>query len=197
MNKFTLVGTVTKDVIFGGGDIKRPTQVSLAVENEFKSDKDDFIDVIAWNENAVRACRFGKGSYVEVEGVIVPNSYEKNGQRVYTVNLQVTSIKSPRKVKGAYKKPSDELIAQNKDLIDSYKAIKQQAKESKGTDNDGAKSQTTYQQPTYQNPQPQTQPQQEFNPYPTDFGQSQPNYNGQGTNFENGHDYSEEDALPF
>lgn len=169
MNKIILVGTITKDVTFGGGDTKRPTQVSLAVENEFRSDnKDDFINLIAWNETAVKACRFGKGSYVEIEGRIVPDSYMKGEQRIYTQNLQITSIRSPRKVKGAYKRPSEDLIAKNLGLVEAFRASKKGNVEGNNS----------------------SQPQQEFNPYPENDN------NGSNLNDEK-HTYGEEDNLPF
>ena len=126
MNKFTLVGTVTKDIIFGNGDIKRPTIISLAVEHRYQSDKDDFFEIVTWNDVAIHACRIGKGSYIEVEGILVPNSYEKDGKRIYTLQPQAQYIHVPRKVKGAYKKPSDEVIAQNEPLIAQYKSSKKQ-----------------------------------------------------------------------
>ena len=170
MNKITLVGTITKDVIFGGGDIRRPTHVSIAVENEFRSDnKDDFINLIAWNETAVKACRFGKGSYIEIEGRIVPDSYMKGEQRIYTLDLQITSISSPRKVKGAYKLPSEDLINKNSELIEAYRNSKKGNVE--GNNNS-------------------SQPQKEFNPYPekdsTDSSISNEKYN-----------YEKAEDLPF
>ncbi|MBG9732277.1 hypothetical protein ABD87_22900 [Lysinibacillus sphaericus] len=170
MNKIILVGTVTKDVIFGGGNIKRPTQITIAVENEIRSDnKDEFINLIAWNETAVKVCRFGKGSYVEIEGRIAPDSYTKGEQRIYTQNLQITSIRSPRKVKEAFKSPSEELIAKNLELIEAYRASKNGYV---GGNNNSS------------------QPQQEFNPYPDNNG------NGSNVNGER-HTYENEENLPF
>ena len=94
MNKVVLLGRLTKDV-----ELKQtPNGVSVvnftvAVNRRFAKEGQqnaDFINCIAWRNTAEFIAKyFGKGSSIAVVGNIQTGSYEKDGQKVYTTDVNV------------------------------------------------------------------------------------------------------------
>lgn len=94
MNKVVLLGRLTKDV-----ELKQtPNGVSvvnftIAVNRRFDKEQADFINCIAWRSTAEFVAKyFSKGSSIAVVGSIQTGSYEKDGQKVYTTDVNVEEV---------------------------------------------------------------------------------------------------------
>ena len=91
MNKVLLLGRLTKDPELratpSGVSV---TSFTVAVNRRFKKDETDFINCIAWRNTAEFISKyFGKGSMIAVVGSIQTGSYEKDGQKHYTTDINV------------------------------------------------------------------------------------------------------------
>jgi len=99
MNTVNLVGRLTRDIELkytqSGTAVGRFT---LAVDRQFKNKQTgeketDFINCQAWGKTAeIMANYIKKGNQVGVVGEIRTGSYEKDGQRVYTTDVNVNSF---------------------------------------------------------------------------------------------------------
>ena len=98
MNNVCLIGRLSSDVELkstsGGTNYAR---FSIAVQRDFKN-KDgeyeaDFINCIAWRNTAEFISKyFGKGSMIAIVGSIQTGSYEKDGQKHYTTDINVEEV---------------------------------------------------------------------------------------------------------
>ena len=95
MNKVILMGRLTRDPevsrTAGGINFVRFT---IAVNRRFKNENGeyqaDFINCVAWRQTAGFIARyFVKGAMISVAGSIQTGSYQKDGQTVYTTNVNV------------------------------------------------------------------------------------------------------------
>ena len=83
MNKVILIGRLTKDPV---GD--KAVKYNLAVDSY--NDQTDFIPCTCFGKTGEFAKQYlRKGTKVAVEGRINTGSYEKDGQKVYTVDVIV------------------------------------------------------------------------------------------------------------
>ncbi len=98
--RFEIVGRVGKIKVFD-----KVVRVSIATNASYK-DKGQWVDRTDWNEVAIfdsntRAYvekNVETGDYVRVEGGLRQNSFERNGEKVYTVELAVDSFsRQPKK----------------------------------------------------------------------------------------------------
>ncbi len=93
LNQVVLVGRLVEDpavVEMEGG--KKKTTVNLAVARSFKNSDGlydtDYIRCILWNQvasNTKEYCK--KGDIVGIKGRIQTSSYEKNGEKKYSVDV--------------------------------------------------------------------------------------------------------------
>lgn len=91
MNKAILLGRLTKDVELkqtqNGVSVARFT---IAVSRRFDKETADFINCVAWRNTAEFVSKyFSKGSSIAVVGSIQTGSYEKDGQKFYTTDVNV------------------------------------------------------------------------------------------------------------
>lgn len=98
MNKTILKGRLTADP-----ELKQTAsgisacRFTLAVDRKFK-DKDgerkaDFISCVAWRQTAEFICKyFFKGSMMLCEGALQTGSYEKDGVKHYTTDVNVEAV---------------------------------------------------------------------------------------------------------
>ena len=91
MNKAILLGRLTKDVELkqtpNGVSVARFT---IAVNRRFDKETADFISCVAWRNTAEFVAKyFSKGSSIAVVGSLQTGSYEKDGQKVYTTDVNV------------------------------------------------------------------------------------------------------------
>lgn len=95
MNNVTLIGRLTKDP-----DLKT-TQSGLSVcrftvvvDRPYSKEKQtDFINCLAWRQTADFICKyFAKGQRIALIGSIQTGSYEKDGSKVYTTEVNVSNV---------------------------------------------------------------------------------------------------------
>ena len=98
LNVVALTGRLTRDVELkytqGGDAVCRFT---LAVNRPFKNangeNEADFVNCTAWRKTAETMSNFlSKGSLIGVEGAIRTGSYEKDGQRIFTTEVNVNNF---------------------------------------------------------------------------------------------------------
>lgn len=113
MIKAYAIGRLTADVQAGTTkNGKQYARFTLASNNP--NGQADFIDVVAWEKLADVCQRYlTKGKQVFVNGDIVTGSYEKNGQKVKTVDLRATNVEfldgSKTEPKDAKQLPDDDM----------------------------------------------------------------------------------------
>ena len=93
MNSVNLTGRMTREAELKYlSDGKGVASFTIAVNRGYSKDA-DFIKVTVWDKQAENLVKYTKkGSQVEVEGSIRTGSYEKDGKRVYTTEVQATRI---------------------------------------------------------------------------------------------------------
>lgn len=92
MNRVELIGRLTRDVDFRETESVKLARFAIAIDRgKDKDGKDrgaDFPPVVCFGSLANVASKYlHKGSNVGVEGHIQTGSYEKDGQKVYTVEI--------------------------------------------------------------------------------------------------------------
>ena len=107
MNNVVLMGRLTRDPELRytqGNTSQAVTRFNIAVDRNYSRDKKqemearnqptaDFINCTAWGKLGENIAKFtGKGLRVLVTGRIQTGSYEKDGQRIYTTDVQVINI---------------------------------------------------------------------------------------------------------
>ena len=97
LNRVILMGRITRDLEIrqtpNGNSVLRFT---VAVDRPVKQGAEkqtDFISCTAWGQQAEFIGRyFGKGRMIALEGSIRTGSYDKNGQTVYTTDVNVERV---------------------------------------------------------------------------------------------------------
>lgn len=95
INSVVLTGRLTKDVdlrVTNSG--KNVARFTLAVDRNYKSDQQaDFFTVSVWGKQAENTATYcHKGSLVGIQGHLRSGSYDKNGQKVYFVDVEADSV---------------------------------------------------------------------------------------------------------
>lgn len=95
INSVVLTGRLTKDVdlrVTNSG--KNVARFTLAVDRNYKSDQQaDFFTVSVWGKQAENTATYcNKGSLVGIQGHLRSGSYDKNGQKVYFVDVEADSV---------------------------------------------------------------------------------------------------------
>ncbi len=99
-NRFELIGHVGKDVKVTKTDDKKFVRFSLATDASYKKDDGTKVEASDWHQlvcfrpKTVELIEkhISKGQYIRVEGVIKPRTYEKDGEKQYVIDLNVSSI---------------------------------------------------------------------------------------------------------
>lgn len=98
MNVFNGIGRLTKDVDMkytqSGTAVARFT---IAINRPFKNENGnyeaDFINCVAFGKRAETIAQYArKGHRIGITGSIMTGSYEKEGQKVYTTDVNVTGF---------------------------------------------------------------------------------------------------------
>lgn len=94
MNNVQLIGNLTKDIELRKTQSgKSVVNFTLAVARTFNREETDFIQCQAWGKTADILHQYcHKGSKIGLSGSIETDSYEKNGQRVYTTTVIANNI---------------------------------------------------------------------------------------------------------
>ncbi len=98
-NKVILAGRLVRDPEMKYlQDGKAVTSFTIAVDRGFKKDGDsqaDFIKITTWGNTAEFVGKYiTRGRLVLVDGSIRTGSYEKEGKKVYTTEVQAMTVKA-------------------------------------------------------------------------------------------------------
>ena len=97
INKAIVEGRLTKDVELrktqNGYSVCTFTLASKYGKDKQGKDIVDFVECVAWNQNADFLSQYGKkGSLISVEGRNVQRSYEKDGKKQYNQEVNVDRV---------------------------------------------------------------------------------------------------------
>lgn len=95
MNKVILIGRLTKDSELRYTESEMAVcSFNLAIDRDFKKDEADFINCKAFNKLGETINKYTKkGDLIAICGRINTSSYEKNGEKRYTTDIVVDSVK--------------------------------------------------------------------------------------------------------
>lgn len=89
MNDVKLIGRLTKkpELEYTAGNTP-VTKFTIAVDRKKKEDGADFIRTTVYGKQAENICRYmDKGRQVAISGRIQTGSYEKDGKKIYTIDI--------------------------------------------------------------------------------------------------------------
>lgn len=97
MNRVILSGNLTRDPeVRYTQNGKAYARIGIAVTRLYSKDKEkvtDFFTVVAWDKTAEFCGNyFKKGSRIALEGRLQPNSYEKDGVKVNTIDIIADNV---------------------------------------------------------------------------------------------------------
>lgn len=96
MNKVFLVGNLTADPVSQTFDSGHSTCRFTIAVNRFSRNNEsqaDFISIVTWDALALNCAKFlAKGRKVAIVGSIQTGSYEKDGQKRYTVDVRAEQV---------------------------------------------------------------------------------------------------------
>lgn len=123
MNNVVLSGRISKDLFTEKVSGRDKVTLTLAVRRDFKNPEGkydaDFIRCIAWGNNAAYLNSYAKkGSLIEVMGQIRTGSYSKNGQTVYTtdVNVEKATVLSSASAESSPKVETTQTVVSTSDI---------------------------------------------------------------------------------
>lgn len=92
MNTISITGNLTRDVeVRMTQDGKAVAHFTVAVKRPHTDDTTDFIRCVAWRKDAENISKFfAKGQYIAIRGVLITNTYEKDGQKQSSAEVQVS-----------------------------------------------------------------------------------------------------------
>lgn len=91
MNSVHLIGRATKDIELKSTQAGKPfVRFTLAVRRPTKDDSADYIGCVAFGTSAETMAKYvKKGHRIAVNGHISTDSFQRNGETVYTTNVVV------------------------------------------------------------------------------------------------------------
>lgn len=97
MNKLVLTGNICRDIEVGHYNDKKYIKNSIAVRRDFKNKEGeydtDFFNFTIWGVQAEYIERYAhKGDKICIAGKILNNNYEKDGEMVYSFDVQVDNV---------------------------------------------------------------------------------------------------------
>lgn len=97
MNKVILLGRVTRDIEYKPTATSGYARFTVAVDRPKTKDQQestaDFLNCVAFGKTGETIAKFfGKGRKILVEGRIQTGSYEKDGQKINTVDIMVSNF---------------------------------------------------------------------------------------------------------
>lgn len=97
MNKIILTGNICKDIETKYYNDKKYIKNTIAVRRDYKNKEgnydSDFLNFTIWGAQAEFVEKFAhKGDKIMICGKLLNNNYEKDGQMVYSHDIQVENI---------------------------------------------------------------------------------------------------------
>ena len=121
MNKIILIGNMCRDIEVNHYNDRKVVRNTIAVRRDYKNKNgeydSDFFNFSVWGVQAEFVEKYAhKGDKIAIVGKLLNNNYERDGQTVYSNDIQVESIEllSPRKENGT---------TENKEMDEATKAI--------------------------------------------------------------------------
>lgn len=121
MNKIILIGNMCRDIEVNHYNDRKVVRNTIAVRRDYKNKNgeydSDFFNFSVWGVQAEFVEKYAhKGDKIAIVGKLLNNNYERDGQTVYSNDIQVESIEllSPRKENGT---------TENKQMDEATKAI--------------------------------------------------------------------------
>ena len=122
MNKIILIGNMCRDIEVNHYNDRKVVRNTIAVRRDFKNKNgeydSDFFTFSVWGNQAEFVSNYAKkGDKIAIVGKLLNNNYERDGQTIYSNDIQVESIEllTPR-ASSEKKEMSEEEI--NKKLED-------------------------------------------------------------------------------
>lgn len=126
MNVVSIMGRFTKEpVVRYTTDNKAIASFTLAVQDDFDKDKAAFVSCKAFGKTAEIIEKYlHKGDYIGANGRIETGSYEKDGKKVYTTDVVVTTITfTPKLVAPAENGEKSPQNAKANDIPEGFDAL--------------------------------------------------------------------------
>ena len=121
MNKIILIGNMCRDIEVNHYNDRKVVRNTIAVRRDYKNKNgeydSDFFNFSVWGVQAEFVEKYAhKGDKIAIVGKLLNNNYERDGQTVYSNDIQVESIEllAPRK---------ENETTENKQMDDTTKAI--------------------------------------------------------------------------
>ena len=97
MNKIILCGNICKDIEIKYYNDKKNIKNTIAVKRDFKNKEgnydSDFFNFTIWGVQAEFLNNYAKkGDKILISGKILNNNYEKDGQMIYSNDIQVETV---------------------------------------------------------------------------------------------------------
>lgn len=116
-----MIGNICRDIEVNHYNDRKVVKNTIAVRRDFKNKNgeydSDFFTFSVWGNQAEYLSNYAKkGDKIAIVGKLLNNNYERDGQTVYSNDIQVESIEllSPRKENGT---------TENKQMDETTKAI--------------------------------------------------------------------------
>lgn len=116
-----MIGNICRDIEVNHYNDRKVVKNTIAVRRDFKNKNgeydSDFFTFNVWGNQAEFISNYAKkGDKIVIVGKLLNNNYERDGQTIYSNDIQVESIEllSPRKENGT---------TENKQMDDATKAI--------------------------------------------------------------------------
>lgn len=123
MNKIFLSGNICKDIEIKYYNDKKYIKNTIAVRRDYKN-KDgnydsDFFNFTIWGNQAEYLEKYSKkGDKIIISGKLLNNNYEKNGEKIYSNDIQVENIELVN-----YKKDNNDVVEQIRNTLGDDVAI--------------------------------------------------------------------------
>ena len=123
MNKIILSGNICKDIETKYFNDRKYIKNTIAVRRDFKN-KDgeydsDFFNFSVWGAQAEFLANFAsKGDKILICGKLLNNNYEKDGQMIYSHDIQVENIEVI-----TAKKTDNNITSKNQEIINKVKDV--------------------------------------------------------------------------
>lgn len=123
MNAVVLIGLIGKDVEINTSKAGKPYCRFNVATTSVQKDAEpitNWINCVAFGKNAEKLAGVKKGARVWVDGTLTSGSYEKNGAKVFTLNVTVNHIATAPKQEAVKQEAVQETTLVGQPLMTSF-----------------------------------------------------------------------------
>lgn len=122
MNKILMIGNICRDIEVNHYNDRKVVKNIIAVRRDFKNKNgeydSDFFTFSVWGNQAEFISNYAKkGDRIAIVGKLLNNNYERDGQTVYSNDIQVESIELLSSRKDTENKQMDEVTKEVADKL--------------------------------------------------------------------------------